>query len=62
MRALMPMSRTNYLVSYVKKNIRRFEIRLSKKNDAEIIAWLESQPNVTDYIKTLIVKDQKGDH
>ena len=54
------MSNSDYIVGYVKKNIRRFEIRLSKKTDAELIAWLESQPNVTDYIKTLIVKDQKG--
>ena len=54
------MSKSAYVISYIKNNVRRFEIKLSRKNDAELISWLESKENVNDYIKKLIAQDKKG--
>lgn len=51
---------SDYITKYIKTNIRRFEIKLSKKYDAELIDWLESKENITDYIKNLIINDKKG--
>lgn len=51
--------KSEYIVQYTKTNIRRFEIKLSKKYDKEVIDWLESQPNVNQYIKNLVSKDMK---
>ena len=51
---------SEYITKYIKQNVRRFEIKLSKKNDADLIEWLESQGNVNQYIKNLIIKDKKS--
>lgn len=51
--------RSEYITKYIKNNIRRFEIKLSKKTENDIIAHLQAQPNVNQYIKELIIKDIK---
>lgn len=53
------MSNSGYVTKYIKNNIRRFELKLSKKNDAEIIKHLESKPNTNKYLKELILEDIK---
>ena len=53
------MSNSGYVTKYIKNNIRRFELKLSKKNDAEIIKYLESKPNTNKYLKELILEDIK---
>lgn len=51
--------KNEYLTNYIKTNIRRFEIKLSKIYDPDIIKWLESQKNLTEYIKNLVIEDMK---
>ncbi len=54
------MSDSKYITKYTKDHIRRFEIKLSKKYDADVIDWLESKQNINQYIKQLILKDKKS--
>ena len=42
---------------YNKKNTTLCQIRLNYKTDADILTWLDSQPNKTGYIKALIRAD-----
>lgn len=53
------MGRVKYITNYIKTHSRRFELKLSKEKDVEIIAHLENQSNVNQYIKQLIVEDMK---
>ena len=53
------MGRTEYMVNYVRKNICRFELRLNKNRDSELIEYLNSQPSVNGYLKKLIENDLK---
>ena len=45
---------------YDANNTKRIGLKLNKKTDAELIAKLESVPNVQGYIKALIMADIKG--
>lgn len=36
---------------------KQFKIKLNENTDAEIISWLESQPNMQGYLKNLIRAD-----
>ena len=47
----------DYQISYYKENYRSFNIRFSRKNDQEIISYLESQDNLAGYIRELVTKD-----
>lgn len=40
--------------AYQKKNTRGITLRFSKKKDADVIAVLERQPSMTDYVRRLI--------
>lgn len=42
---------------YIKNHTRRFTIQLSNERDADMIAHLEAQPNVTQYVKSLVAAD-----
>lgn len=46
-----------YQISYYKENYRSFNIRFSRKNDQELISYLESQDNLAEYIRKLVNKD-----
>ena len=50
-------SRAAYITGYIKNNIKRYELKLSKKNDSELIERLEKVPNRNSYIKNLILND-----
>lgn len=47
------------VMKYKAANVRRYEINLNTKTDADIIAWLEGR-NVTGTIKELIRKEMKN--
>ncbi|MEC4294032.1 hypothetical protein [Adlercreutzia shanghongiae] len=42
---------------YIKNHTRRFTIQFHKDNEADVISYLESQGNVTQYIKQLVRDD-----
>lgn len=42
---------------YEAENCVRLNLKLNKKTDADILAWLEAEQNVQGYIKSLIRKD-----
>lgn len=55
------MGRTEYMVNYVRKNIRRYELRLNRNDDLKIIEHLNNQPSINGYLRQLIEKDmEKG--
>ena len=49
-----------YQNDYYKKSYRNFIFKLNKVDDAEIIEYLESQDNATDYMRQLVIKDMKN--
>lgn len=46
-----------YIIEYNKNNYRRINFQLHKTNEADLIEYLESQPNINAYLKDLIRKD-----
>lgn len=49
--------RTEYLRKYHQNNIRQFRFCLNRNTDADIIAYLESLPNIQGYLRELVKKD-----
>lgn len=47
------------VMKYAKANVKQIKLSLNRKTDADIIAYLESLPNVTGYIKELIRNNMK---
>ena len=57
------MGRSKYMTDYVRANIARFELRLSKKKDPDLIEHLNNQPSVNGYLRQLVKNDiKKGTH
>lgn len=52
-------NQSKYIQAYMKKNYRRISLLLRAEEDADIIAWLNKQPNISAYIKRLIIEDMK---
>ena len=48
-----------YNNAYNRENYRSFSIRYGKENEKKIIAWLEKQDSVKQYIAGLIVADME---
>ena len=48
-----------YITKYQKANTAQVNVRLSKKYDADIIAWLNSKDAKATYIKQLIREDMR---
>lgn len=48
-----------YVADYMKSNIQRVNINLNKVHDADILEFLDKQPNKQGYIKALIRADIK---
>lgn len=55
------MNRSKYIANYVKNNIKRYELRLNKVKDDEIIKHLSKQSSVSRYLHNLIELDMKKD-
>ena len=55
----MPFDKKAYDMEYARQNITRKHIpfNLTNKEDADLLAWLNKQGNVTQYIKQLIRAD-----
>ncbi len=51
------MNKVAYDQKYIKENIKRYSLNLSKIYDLEIIERLESVQNKSAYIKALILAD-----
>ena len=56
----MATSRADYQTKYEKENVRRFNFKLSRIYDADLVTWIESQPNFQAYLKELIRKDMES--
>ena len=52
-------NQSEYIAEYVKENYKRFELRLNKKTEQDLIEHLDKQPNRNDYIRSLIKKDMQ---
>lgn len=44
---------------YIATHMRRWVLQINKFKEPEIVAWLESQENVTGYIKELVRADMQ---
>ncbi len=53
------VNKRNYINKYNKENMKDMILHLSKKNDADIIQYLDIVPNKNGYIKQLIREDMK---
>ena len=55
----MAFSKTKYDIEYNKAHVKRKFIPFNdtNKEDVELLAWLDKQGNVTQYIKRLIAED-----
>lgn len=53
------MGRAEYMVDYVRKNICRFELRLNKHRDLELIEHLNNQESINKYLRQLVENDMK---
>lgn len=49
-----------YVQTYMKENVKQIKFGLNKKTEADLLDWLEQQPNKQGYIKELIRKDMEA--
>lgn len=58
----MPFNKTQYDIEYARAHIKRKFIPFNDANpeDAELLAWLGQQGNVTQYVKRLIREDMES--
>ena len=52
--------RKQYEIDYIKQNQRQFMLKVNRKVDPDMVAWLESQENVQAYLKDLIRADMEA--
>ena len=57
---LTKFNQTEYITKFVKETYKRYEIRLNKASDADLIDFIDSKENRTEYIKDLIRKDMRS--
>lgn len=50
-------NQADYVEAYQRKNIRQIRLKLNRKTEPELIAWLESKDNIQGYIKDIVRKD-----
>ena len=55
------MANTEYLAQYEKENLRQIRLKINRKTEPELLAWIEKQGNIQGYIKELIRKDMEKD-
>ena len=53
------MANTEYLAHYEKENLRQIRLKINRKTEPDLLAWVEKQENVQGYIKELIRKDME---
>ena len=53
------MANTEYLAQYEKENLRQIRLKINRKTEPELLAWIEKQDNIQGYIKRLILEDMQ---
>ena len=53
------MANTEYLAQYEKENLRQIRLKINRKTEPELLAWIEKQENIQGYIKRLILEDME---
>lgn len=53
----MPFDQQSYVDQYQRENLVRVVVKLNRKTDADLLQWLDAQPNRQGYIKDLIRQD-----
>ena len=53
------MANTEYMAQYEKENLRQIRLKINRKTEPELLAWIEKQDNIQGYIKELIRKDME---
>ena len=48
---LTKFNQTEYITKFVKETYKRYEVRLNRSSDADLIDFIDSQENKTEYIK-----------
>ena len=51
------MANTEYLAQYEKENLRQIRLKINRKTEPELLAWIEKQENIQGYIKELIRRE-----
>jgi precorrin-6B methylase 2 len=51
--------RTKQTIEYIKKNVRQFSFKVSKIYEPEVVQYLESQPNINEYLMQLVKADME---
>ena len=51
------MANTEYLAQYEKENLRQIRLKINRKTEPELLAWIEKQENIQGYIKQLIRRE-----
>ena len=51
------MAQTEYMANYEKENLRQIRLKINRKTEPDLLAWVEKQENVQGYIKELIRRD-----
>lgn len=53
------MANMEYLNQYEKENLRQIRLKINRKTEPELLAWIEKQDNIQGYIKRLILEDME---
>ena len=53
------MAQTEYMANYEKENLRQIRLKINRKTEPDLLAWIEKQDNIQGYIKELIRKDME---
>ena len=48
-----------YDMKYAAKSIRQFNLKLNRNTDSDMVAYLEAQPNIQGYMKSLVQADME---
>ena len=51
------MAQTEYMANYEKENLRQIRLKINRKTEPELLAWIEKQENIQGYIKRLIRRE-----
>lgn len=53
------MANMEYMKNYEKENLRQIRLKINRKTEPDLLAWIEKQRNIQGYIKGLIMEDMK---
>ena len=53
------MANMEYMKNYEKENLRQIRLKINRKTEQDLLAWIEKQRNIQGYIKQLIREDME---